>query len=298
MLDVVALYRFVPLGGLEALRELLLRLCRDHGLRGTILLAPEGINGTVAGPANGTSALLSALDGICGIAQGEVKHSRVSAWPFNHMKVRIRQEIITLRAPEADPSRQAGTYVAPTDWNALVDAEDVLVLDTRNDYETKVGTFKGAIDPRIQKFTEFKNFVNTRLDPAVHRKVAMFCTGGIRCEKASSYMLSKGFENVFHLKGGILKYLEEVSPQDSRWEGECYVFDKRVAVGHGLTEGSWTACHACGAPLRDAETRLEAYEAGVSCLYCIDELTAEKARDLRQRHRAYMQLPSASPADR
>jgi UPF0176 protein len=298
MLDVVAFYRFVPLDGLEALREDLLCLCRANGLRGTILLAREGINGTVAGPVAGTSALLAALDGICGISQGEVKHSDADAWPFTRMKVRIRAEIITLRAPEANPSLQAGTYVEPADWNALIAAEDVLVLDTRNGYETKVGTFEGAVDPQIDSFTEFKTFVEMQLDPAVHRKVAMFCTGGIRCEKASSYMLSKGFESVFHLKGGILKYLEEVSPPNSRWNGECYVFDKRVAVGHGLRPGTWIACHACGAPLRDMETRSDAYELGVSCHYCIDELTEERARDLRERHRTYMQLPTASPADR
>ncbi|GGE38110.1 UPF0176 protein [Agaricicola taiwanensis] len=287
MLEVVALYRFVPLDGLETLRAELLRLCRAHGLRGTILLAREGINGTVAGSSSGVAALLSALEGICGIAQGEVKHSQAEEWPFNRMKVRIREEIITLRAPEADPSRQAGTYVAPAEWNDLIAAEDVLVLDTRNRYETKVGTFEGAVDPGIDSFTDFKDFVETRLDPAVHRKVAMFCTGGIRCEKASSYMLSKGFESVFHLKGGILKYLEEVSPQDSRWNGECYVFDKRVAVGHGLSPGTWIACHGCGAPLNEAEARSEAYEAGVSCPYCIDGLTEERARDLRQRHAAF-----------
>jgi UPF0176 protein len=296
MLEVVALYRFVPLDGLEGLRGDLLRLCRDLGLRGTILLAPEGINGTVAGPAAGTAALLAALDGICGISRGEVKHSRADAWPFNRMKVRIREEIITLRAPDADPSRQAGTYVLPADWNDLIAAEDVLVLDTRNGYETKVGTFEGALDPQIESFTEFKDFVETRLDPAVHRKVAMFCTGGIRCEKASSYMLSKGFESVFHLKGGILKYLEEVAPQDSRWNGECYVFDKRVAVGHGLAPGTWIACHGCGAPLDEAEARSDAYEPGVSCPYCIDGLTEERARDLRERHRSFM-APSPAVAD-
>lgn len=284
MLDVVALYRFVPLDRLEALREDLLRLCRANGLRGTILIASEGINGTVAGPSAGTAALLGTLETLCGISRGEVKHSSASAWPFARMKVRIRPEIITMRAPQADPSRLAGTYVAPADWNAVIEADDVLVLDTRNRYETKIGTFERAVDPRIDSFTEFKTFVETALDPAVHRKVAMFCTGGIRCEKASSYMLSKGFETVYHLKGGILKYLEEVPAARSRWNGECYVFDERVSVGHGLAPGAWIACFACGEPLSDAETRSADYEPGVSCPACIAELTVERARDLRARH--------------
>ncbi|MFD2239374.1 rhodanese-related sulfurtransferase [Aureimonas populi] len=297
MLDVVALYRFVPLERLEALRENLSCLCRDNGLRGTILIASEGINGTVAGTAAGTSALIEALEAICAISKGEVKHSKASHWPFSRMKVRIRPELITMRAPEADPSRQAGTYVAPADWNALIEARDVLVLDTRNRYETKVGTFEGAVDPRIDSFTEFKTFVEAELDPAVHRKVAMFCTGGIRCEKASSYMLSKGFETVYHLKGGILKYLEDIPPSRSRWNGECYVFDGRVAVGHGLKPGTWIACHACGEPLGETETRSAAYEPGVSCSHCIEELTDERARDLRARHRRLLQTPSGSQAD-
>ncbi|MDY8107958.1 rhodanese-related sulfurtransferase [Fulvimarina sp. 2208YS6-2-32] len=282
--DVVAFYRFVPLAGLEALREQLLAFCRKAGLRGTILIAPEGINGTVAGPSAGTLALVESLDGICGLLKGEVKHSSAATWPFARMKVRIRPEIITMRAPEADPTRRAGQYVSAREWNDLVSDPDVLLIDTRNRYETKVGTFEGAVDPRIDSFTEFKDYVETALDPARHRKVAMFCTGGIRCEKASSFMLAQGFETVYHLKGGILKYLEEVEPDASRWNGECYVFDERVAVGHGLAPGSWTACFACGQPLSGDETQADSFEAGVSCPHCIDRLTDERARDLRARH--------------
>ncbi|MER0237293.1 rhodanese-related sulfurtransferase [Fulvimarina sp. MAC8] len=285
MLNVVAFYRFVHLGDLEALRATLLEFCRGEGLRGTILIASEGINGTVAGPANGIQALLARLEAICGISKGEVKHSGADAWPFMRMKVRIRPEIITMRAPEADPSVKAGTYVKPAEWNALIGDAEVLLVDTRNRYETKVGTFEGAVDPGIDSFTEFKAYVETKLDPAKHRKVAMFCTGGIRCEKASSYMLSQGFEEVFHLKGGILKYLEEVEPEHSRWNGECYVFDDRVAIGHGLEAGSWTACYACGEPLSKEEARSDAYEPGVSCPHCIETLTEERARDLRARHK-------------
>lgn len=284
MLDVVALYRFVPLADLDGLRAELLDLCRAQGLRGTILIAKEGINGTVAGPPAGARALLDRLEAICGISKGEVKHSAAADWPFARMKVRIRPEIITMRAPEADPSLRAGTYVEPADWNALIADENVLVLDTRNTYETKVGTFERAVDPRIGSFTEFKDFVET-LDPAQHPRVAMFCTGGIRCEKASAYMMSKGFEEVFHLKGGILKYLEDVPATRSRWNGECYVFDERVAVGHGLRPGSWIACYGCGEPLSEAETTHPAYEPGVSCAHCIDALTDEKAEALRERHR-------------
>lgn len=284
MLNVVAFYRFVHLADLQSLRADLLEFCRGEGLRGTILIASEGINGTVAGPQDGIEALLARLEEISGISNGEVKHSGADAWPFMRMKVRIRPEIITMRAPEADPSVKAGTYVAPADWNALIADPEVLLVDTRNRYETKVGTFEGAVDPGIDSFTEFKAYVEETLDPAKHRKVAMFCTGGIRCEKASSYMLAKGFDEVFHLKGGILKYLEEVEPERSRWNGECYVFDHRVAIGHGLEAGSWIACYACGEPLSDAERQSAAYEPGVSCPNCIDGLTEERARDLRARH--------------
>ncbi|MEN3792312.1 rhodanese-related sulfurtransferase [Fulvimarina sp. MAC3] len=284
MLNVVAFYRFVHLADLESLRATLLEFCRGEGLRGTILIACEGINGTVAGPRHGIEALLVRLEEICGISQGEVKHSGADAWPFMRMKVRIRPEIITMRAPEADPTVKAGTYVVPEDWNALIADPEVLLVDTRNRYETKVGTFEGAVDPGIDSFTEFKAYVEAELDPAKHRKVAMFCTGGIRCEKASSYMLAQGFEEVFHLKGGILKYLEEVQPERSRWNGECYVFDDRVAIGHGLQTGSWTACYACGEPLSGDETKSDAFEPGVSCPHCIDRLTDERARDLRARH--------------
>ncbi len=284
MLDVVALYRFVSIADPDALRAELLDLCRAEGLRGTILIAHEGINGTVAGPPEGTAVLLARLEALCAIGLGEVKHSSAADWPFARMKVRVRPEIITMRAPEADPSRHAGTYVAPSDWNALIEAENVLLLDTRNTYETKLGTFEGAVDPKIESFTQFKDFVET-LDPTAHRKVAMFCTGGIRCEKASAYMLSKGFDQVFHLKGGILKYLEEVPAECSRWNGECYVFDERVAVRHGLAPGSFIACYGCGEPLSAAETQDPAYEPGVSCPSCIASLTKEKASALRERHR-------------
>ncbi|WP_370193347.1 oxygen-dependent tRNA uridine(34) hydroxylase TrhO [Aurantimonas coralicida] len=287
-LTVATFYRFVTLDDLPALKAELAALCADTGTRGTILIAPEGINGTLAGPQDGVATMVAHLDRRCGIGRGELKFSAAEDWPFARTKVRIRPEIITMRAPEADPSRRVGTYVAPSDWNALIDDPEVLVLDTRNRYETKVGGFAGAVDPAIDSFTDFKTYVETALDPAEHRKVAMFCTGGIRCEKASAYMLSKGFESVFHLTGGILQYLEDVPQEDSRWEGDCYVFDGRVAVGHGLAQTDWTACYGCGQPLSPEERADPAFEEGVSCAHCIDRLTEEKAASLRERQRQIM----------
>ena len=284
-LTVAAFYRFVTLVDLPTLRGALFGVCENAQVRGTILIATEGINGTIAGDEAGIAFVLDHLDAVAEIRQGEVKFSAAERWPFARLKVRIREEIITLRAPEADPSRQAGTYVEPRDWNAIVADPETLLIDTRNAYETRVGSFQGALDPQLQSFTDFKAFVDARLDPAEHRTVAMFCTGGIRCEKASSYMLSKGFADVFHLKGGILKYLEEVPQAESRWQGECYVFDSRVAVGHGLSETDWTACHGCGAPLTVADREALSFEAGVSCPHCIDELTPEKTKALRERQR-------------
>lgn len=237
---VAALYQFVALPDFREIRDPLHALCADLGIRGTLLLAEEGINGTVAGTEEGIDALMAELrEGP--LFRGrldnlELKFSTASEMPFGKMKVRLKKEIVTLGDPQTDPTRQVGTYVSPSDWNALIADPDVILLDTRNDFEVGMGTFEGAVDPRIRKFSEFKDFVQKELDPARHRKVAMFCTGGIRCEKASSYMLSHGFEEVYHLKGGILKYLEEVPETESRWNGGCFVFDERVSLGHGLVE--------------------------------------------------------------
>lgn len=233
---VAALYRFMRLEDLPALREEVKALCRARGICGTLLLAPEGVNGTIAGMQADLDHMIGELDRRLGIRQGELKFSTAQEKPFNRLKIRLKKEIITMKAPEADPTRRAGTYVDPADWNALLNDPDVTVLDTRNLYETETGIFRGAIDPGIRTFTQFKDFVQEKLDPAKHRKIAMYCTGGIRCEKASSYMLAHGFETVYHLKGGILKYLEQIPAQDSLWEGSCFVFDNRVALGHGLSE--------------------------------------------------------------
>ncbi|WP_062227516.1 oxygen-dependent tRNA uridine(34) hydroxylase TrhO [Aureimonas frigidaquae] len=281
---IAALYRFVSIDDLPGLRGSLLDLCRAHGLCGTLLIAGEGINGTIAGSADALDRVVDALDDLLQIRRGEVKFSYADAQPFRRMKVRIRPEIITLRAPEADPSRRVGTYVAPADWNGLIADPEVLVIDTRNRYETRIGTFRNAVDPGIDSFTEFKEFVAQALDPQRHRKVAMFCTGGIRCEKASAYMLESGFESVFHLKGGILQYLEDVAPQDSLWDGDCYVFDNRVAVGHGLVPAPYAACFGCGEALSEADRLSPQYEPGVSCPHCHGALSAERAAGLRLRH--------------
>lgn len=282
---VAALYRFVAIENLPALRTELKALCDKNGVCGTLLLAPEGINGTVAGTPAAIGTLMKFLEERLEIGKGEVKYSHASEKPFMRMKVRLKKEIVTLRAPEADPTKKVGTYVEPQDWNTLIADPGVILIDTRNKYETDVGIFKGAIDPEIGTFTEFKDFVAEKLDPAKHKKVAMFCTGGIRCEKASSYMLAHGFENVYHLKGGILKYLETIPADQSLWDGECFVFDKRVAIGHGLEEGEHGMCYACRQPLSGKDRENESYEVGVSCQKCISTLTPERASALRMRHK-------------
>ena len=269
---VMAIYKFADLPDAEAIQPALAELCCSRGIKGTLILAPEGINGTVAG----TEA---AIDGLANwlfagamlggrLAGAEVKYSTAASMPFLRMKVRLKPEIVTLRAPGANPAKAVGTYVEPGDWNALIERNDVVLVDTRNDYEVGLGTFQRALDPGTQNFTEFKDYVETHLDPSRDKKVAMFCTGGIRCEKASSYLLSKGFEEVFHLKGGILKYLEVVPQEESRFAGECFVFDERVSVGHGLVEGDATLCRACRHPLTAVDRADAAYVEGVSCPHC------------------------------
>ncbi len=287
MWTVAALYRFVALSDLPKLQAEIKSACLENGICGTLLIAPEGINGTIAGVGGKLDVVIDLLDRIAGVKSGELKYSTSTGKPFLRMKVRIKKEIITMAAPEANPTKIVGTYVKPEDWNTLISDPDVTVLDTRNDYETAVGIFRGAIDPNIQKFTDFKDFVSEKLDPKKNKKIAMFCTGGIRCEKASSYMMAHGFEEVYHLHGGILKYLETIPADQSLWDGECFVFDRRVAVGHGLSEGVHDICYGCRFPLKPGDRESAEYEEGVSCPKCHDSLTSEKMAALRMRHQQF-----------
>jgi UPF0176 protein len=239
-LKVAALYQFAALPDFRELREPLRALCAGQGIKGSVLLAHEGINGTVAGADEAIDAFVSELQQgpLFGgrLDKLELKFSTAAEMPFRRLKIRLKREIVTLGDAAGDPTRQVGTYVEPSDWNALISAPDTLVIDTRNAFEVAMGTFEGAVDPGIRSFGQFKDFATETLDPAKHRKIAMFCTGGIRCEKASAYLLAKGFSEVYHLKGGILRYLEGIPEAESRWRGECFVFDERVALGHGLKQ--------------------------------------------------------------
>ncbi len=284
---VAALYRFVALENLPTLQAEIKAKCVELDICGTLLLAPEGINGTIAGRGDTLVEIIALLDTKAGVTQGELKYSSAQERPFRHMKVRLKKEIVTLKAPEADPTKLVGTYVKPEDWNALVADPDVTLIDTRNNYETAVGIFDGAIDPQIETFTEFKDYVHDNMDPSKQKKVAMFCTGGIRCEKASSYMLAHGFEEVYHLQGGILKYLEEVPAEESKWNGDCFVFDRRVAVGQDLEETPYELCYGCRYPLSAEDMESAHFEKGVSCPHCIDKMTPERERSFRMRHEQF-----------
>lgn len=289
MWTVAALYRFVAIADLPALQAAVKACALENDICGTLLLAPEGVNGTIAAPsAAQMENMINLLDTHLGVRSGELKFSTAEDKPFRRAKIRLKKEIITMKAPEADPTKQVGTYVTPENWNALIADPDVTLIDTRNTYETAVGIFKGAIDPQIQTFTQFKDYVANNMDPAKQKKVAMFCTGGIRCEKASSYMLAHGFEEVYHLQGGILKYLETVKPEESQWDGECFVFDRRVAIGHGLEEAPYNLCYGCRFPINEEDMKQPSYEEGVSCPHCFDTLSAEKAHAFRMRHAQLM----------
>ncbi len=282
---VAALYRFVTLEDFHEIREPLLRECLDAGTRGTLLLAHEGINGTIAGSREAIDRVLAYLRADPRLAQLEHKESFDVEMPFYRMKVKLKREIVTMGVEGIDPNRVVGTYVKPQDWNALVNDPEVLLIDTRNDYECAIGTFRGAVDPNLTTFREFPDYVKSELDPGRQRKVAMFCTGGIRCEKASAYMLEQGFEEVYHLEGGILKYLEEVPAEESTWEGECFVFDNRVAVNQQLEKGQYDQCYACRRPITEDDKLSELYVKGVSCPYCHESLTPEKAERFSERQK-------------
>jgi UPF0176 protein len=274
---VAALYKFAKLPDYRELQKSILEVCQKNGVFGSILLATEGINGTVAGNRQGIDALLKFLRSEPRFSDLEHKESFSQEMPFDRMKVKLKKEIVPLGVPGIDPNEKVGTYVPAEEWNALISDPDVIVIDTRNGYECDIGTFKGAIDPKTRRFRDFPKFVQENLDPSKHKKVAMFCTGGIRCEKASAYMLEEGFENVYHLKGGILKYLELIPPEKSLWDGECFVFDQRIAVGQGLEVGAHEQCYACRHPVSVEDQQSPKYRAGVSCPHCFDNLP-EKTR--------------------
>ncbi len=284
---VAALYRFTPLADVAALRPPVQQICDEAGLSGTLLLAPEGINGTLAGSRAGIDEALARIKSLLDIDDLEHKESRAPAPPFYRMKVRLKKEIVTMGEPGIDPNETVGTYVDPRDWNALIADPDVILIDTRNDYEVEIGTFEGAIDPKTASFRDFPAWFRQQqaTDPAAvkGKKIAMFCTGGIRCEKATAFVKQQGIDDVYHLKGGILKYLETVPEPDSLWHGECFVFDQRVSVGHGLAPGRYELCHACRTPISEADKQNPKYEAGVSCARCYDARDAEQKQRYKER---------------
>lgn len=272
-LTVATFYKFVSLPDYTQKQQEILTYCQEQNLKGTILLAAEGINGTVAGSPQAVDHLLALLQTDSRLADLEVKFSTCFEMPFGRMKVRLKKEIVTFGQPNVNPIEKVGTYVSPTEWNQLISTDNVTVIDTRNEYEVKIGTFRGAKNPKTQSFRGFPDYVAQNLDPNQHKKVALFCTGGIRCEKATSYLLAQGFEEVYHLRGGILKYLEEVPTEESLWEGECFVFDQRVALQHGLTPGHYDLCYGCGHPISKADQATPEYKPGVSCPYCYHQQT-------------------------
>jgi UPF0176 protein len=284
-----ALYKFVSLPDYKLLQSPLLEACVLNKIKGTLLLAEEGINGTIAGLPEDINNILHFLR-TAPIFQGhfadlEHKESYANEHPFYRMKVKLKKEIVTLGVPGVSPTKKVGQYVKPQDWNALISDPEVVLIDTRNDYEVGIGTFKGAIDPKTSTFREFPQYVATHFDKTKHKKVAMFCTGGIRCEKASSYMMDQGFEEVYHLEGGILKYLETVPEEQSMWQGECFVFDQRVAVKHNLAVGDYDQCYACRQPLSPEELKSPQYTPGISCPHCYDALSEEKRARLTERQK-------------
>lgn len=293
-ISVAALYRFTRFDDCESLRAPLERLCKEHGIRGTLLLAAEGINGTIAGPPAGIARALASLRAIPDCADLDVKMSSAATMPFHRLKVRVKREIVTMGQPGIDPRASAGTYVNPQDWNVLISDPDTIVIDTRNDYEVAVGTFARAIDPKTTSFRDFPEWFRREREKLLGAgctleskppKVAMFCTGGIRCEKSTAFLKQEGVEDVYHLKGGILNYLETVPEDQSLWRGECFVFDQRVTIGHGLAAGSHTLCHACRRPVSPDDFASPLYEAGVSCPACHAERTEAQRGSYRERHR-------------
>lgn len=288
MYQIAALYKFSPVQDPTVLRSKLFDACSRREICGTLLVAREGVNGTVAGSAENIESLLKAIKSISGFEDIDYKLSGSTEKPFKKLKVRLKKEIVTMGQPDVNPLNSVGTYVEPEDWNELLSQDDVVVIDTRNDYEVAIGTFEGAINPRTKSFREFPDWWEENKDRFKNQRVAMFCTGGIRCEKSTSYLASQGVSDVFHLKGGILKYLEKVPEQTSKWNGHCFVFDGRVSVGHGLQIGDHSLCYGCRRPIEPEDVKRPEYEAGVSCHMCISETTKEDKERFRERQKQLM----------
>ncbi|YAI81637.1 MAG: rhodanese-related sulfurtransferase [cyanobacterium endosymbiont of Rhopalodia sterrenbergii] len=288
---IATFYKFVKMTDFETKQKPLLELCYQKAIKGTILLAQEGINGTIAGSRQGLDAVMAYLRCDSRLIDLETKEAPIEYFPFKRMKVRLKKEIVTLGIPDINPLEKVGTYVDYNDWNYLISDPEILVVDTRNNYEVEMGSFKGAINPKTNSFREFPNYVYQNLYPFKHKKIAMFCTGGIRCEKATSLLVNKGFKEVYHLKGGILKYLEKVQYEQNLWNGECFVFDERVAVKHNLEQGSYEMCSSCGYPLSKINKLSSDYEEGVSCSHCISDLTQNK---IERRRKKQQQLKLAN----
>ena len=286
---ICALYKFVRLEGFEAIKEPLLEKMKELDIKGTLLLADEGINGTVAGSRDSIDALISYLNLEPRLTDIVTKESYAAESPFHRTKVKLKKEIVTMGIQGIDPLKVVGTYVKPENWNDLISDPEVILIDTRNDYEFQVGSFKDAVNPNTDSFREFPEYVKENLDKNKHQKVAMFCTGGIRCEKSTAYLKEQGFDNVYHLEGGILKYLEHVDADDSLWQGECFVFDERVTVNHDLEPGSYDQCHACRLPITEQDMQDEKYQAGVSCPYCFDKISDTAKKRFAEREKQ-MQL--------
>ncbi len=282
---VAALYKFVTLPDFKDLQAPLLETCNAGGVKGTLLLASEGINGTIAGPRAGVRAVLDFLGADPRFAGMSCKESHAETMPFYRMKVRLKKEIVTMGVPGTDPNKIVGTYVKPEDWNALISAPDVVVIDTRNDYEVGIGSFEGAINPKTETFREFPAWVEQATALQNKPKVAMYCTGGIRCEKSTAYLKELGYDDVYHLEGGILKYLETVPEAESLWRGECFVFDARVSVGHGLKLGHYDQCYACRRPIDSADMASPDYVKGVSCPRCIAEMSDDQRSGFAERQK-------------
>ena len=282
---VCAFYKFVQLEQFESLKKPLRELMVERNVRGTLLLAKEGINGTIAGSREGIDTVLQWLSIDAGVGELEVKESLSESSPFKRTKVKLKEEIVTMGVSDIDPNLIVGTYVDPLDWNALIEDPEILLVDTRNQYEVEVGTFESAVNPSTETFREFPEFVRHHLSPEKNKKVAMFCTGGIRCEKSTALLKKMGFEEVYHLKGGILSYLEKVPEKQSKWQGECFVFDDRVTVDHQLNPGSYDQCHACRLPISEEDKLNPHYQKGVSCPNCYDKVSPEDKARFAERQR-------------